>query len=35
MYPVYETDLSVGTEIEELPTFPESLTVAFISEFMA
>ena len=35
MYPVYETDLSVQTKIEELPPLPEFLTAARISEFMA
>ena len=35
MYPVYETDLSVGTEIEELPPLPEFPTAARISEFVA
>ena len=35
MYPVYETDLSVRTEIEELPPLPESPTAARISEFVA
>ena len=35
MYLVYETDLSVGTEIEELPKFTEITTVARISEFVA
>ena len=34
MYPVYETDLSVRTEIEELPPLPEFPT-ARISEFVA
>ena len=32
MYPVYETDMSVHTEIEELPSLP---TAARISEFVA
>ena len=32
MYPVYETDLSVGTEIEELPPLPGFSTAARISE---
>ena len=35
MYPVYETDLSVRTEIEELPPLPEFPTAARISEFLA
>ena len=35
IYPVYETDLSVRTEIEELPPLPESPTAARISEFVA
>ena len=35
MYPVYERDLSVRTEIEELPPLPEFLTAARISEFVA
>ena len=35
MYPVHLTDLSVFTEIEELPSIPESLTAAPISEFVA
>ena len=35
MYPVYETDLSVRTEIEELPLLPESPTAARIFEFVA
>ena len=35
MYPVYETDLSVRTEIEELPPLPELPTAAGISEFVA
>ena len=35
MYPVYETDLSVRTEIKELPTLPEFPTAAHISEFVA
>ena len=35
MYSVYETDLSVRTEIEELPPLPESPTAARISEFIA
>ena len=35
MYPVYETDLSVHTEIEELPPLPEFPTAARISEFVA
>ena len=34
MYPVYETDLSVRTEIEELPPLPELPTTARISTFM-
>ena len=35
MYPVYETNLSVQTEIEELPPLPEFPTAARISEFVA
>ena len=35
MYPVYETDLSVRTDIEELPPLPEFPTAARISEFVA
>ena len=35
MYPVYKTDLSVRTEIEELPPLPEFPTAACISEFVA
>ena len=35
MYPDYETDLSVRTEIEELPPFHEFPTAARISEFVA
>ena len=35
MYPVYETDLSVRTEIEELPPLPEFPAAARISEFVA
>ena len=35
MYPVYETDLSVQREIEELPPLPEFTTAARISEFVA
>ena len=35
MYPVYKTDLSVRTEIEELPPLPEFPTAARISEFVA
>ena len=35
MYPVYETDLSVRTEIGELPPLPEFSTAAGISEFVA
>ena len=35
MYPVYETDLSVGTEIEELPLLPEFPTTTRIPEFVA
>ena len=30
MYPVYKTDLSVSTEIEQLPSLPESPTAARI-----
>ena len=35
MYPVYEKDLSVRTEIERLPPLPEFPTAARISEFVA
>ena len=35
MYPVHETDLSVCTEIEELPSLPEFPTAARISDFVA
>ena len=35
MYPVYERDLSVHTEIEELTPLPEFPTAARISEFKA
>ena len=35
MYPVYETDLSVRTEIRGVATFPEFPTAARISEFVA
>ena len=35
MYPVYETDLSVRTEIEELPPLHEFSTAARISDFVA
>ena len=35
MYPVYKTDLSVRTEIGELPPLPEFLTAARISAFVA
>ena len=35
MYPVYKTDLSVRTEIEELPPLPEFPSAAPISEFAA
>ena len=35
MYPVYETDLSVRTEIEELPPLPEFPTAARMSGFVA
>ena len=35
MYPVYKTDLTVRTEIEELPPCPEFPTAARISEFVA
>ena len=35
MYQVYETDLSVFTEIEELPPLPEFPTAARIFEFVA
>ena len=35
VYAVYETDLSVRTEIEELPPLPKFPTTARISEFVA
>ena len=35
MYPVYETDLSVRTEIEQLPPLPEFPTASRIFEFLA
>ena len=35
MDPVYQTDLSVRTGMEELPSFPESPTAARISEVVA
>ena len=35
MYPVYETDLSVRTEIEELPSLREIPTAIRMSEFVA
>ena len=35
MYPVYETDLIVRTEIEELPPLPGFPTAAGISVFVA
>ena len=35
MYPVYETDLSVQTEIEELPSRPEFPRAEHISDFVA
>ena len=35
MYPVYETDLSVRTEIAALPTLPKFPTAARFSEFVA
>ena len=35
MYPVYETDLSVCTEIEQMPMLPEFPSAARISEFVA
>ena len=35
MYPVYETDLTVQTEIEELPPLPKFPKAARISEFVA
>ena len=35
MYPVYKTDLSVRTEIEELPPLPEFPTAARISDSLA
>ena len=34
MHPVHETDLSVRTEIEDLPPLPEWATAARISEFV-
>ena len=35
MYPVYETDLSLRTKIEDLPSFSEFCTAARISKFVA
>ena len=35
MYSVYKTDLTVRTEIEELPSLPQFPTAARISEFVA
>ena len=35
MYPVHEMDLSVRTEIDELPPLPEFPTAARISKFVA
>ena len=35
MHPVYETDLSVRSEIEELHSLPEFPTAARISELVA
>ena len=35
MHPVYETELSIRTEIEELPPLPEFCTAARISELVA
>ena len=35
MFPVYTTDLSVRTEIEELPPLPEFPTAARIFEYVA
>ena len=35
MYPVYKTDLSVRTEIEELPSLPNLPTAVRISDFVA
>ena len=35
MYPVYERNLSVRTEIDELPLLPQFPTAARISEFVA
>ena len=35
MYPVYRTDPSVRTDIEELPPLPEFPTAARISEYVA
>ena len=35
MYPVYETNMRVHTEIQELPKVPEFPTAAGISEFVA
>ena len=33
-FPVYETDLSVGTQIEELPMLPEFPSAARVSEYV-
>ena len=33
-FPVYETDLSVRTQIEELPRLPEFPSVARVSEYV-
>ena len=35
IYPVYETDLRVGTEIQEFPSLPEFPSATPISEFVA
>ena len=34
MFPVYETDLSVRTQIEELPMLPEFPSAARVSEYV-
>ena len=34
MFPVYETDLSVRTQMEELPMLPEFASAARISEYV-
>ena len=33
-FPVYETDLSVRTQIEELPMLPECPSAARVSEYV-